>query len=63
MSVTYPLSNIDNKETHDEMPLAYAGEVNYTVIVESGYHCAADIKIIGDNREEFDIKTVLFSKS
>ena len=43
------------------MPLAYAGEVNYTAIVKSGYHCACDIKIIADDIEEVDIMTVPFS--
>ena len=63
MSVTYPTSNTDDRVTHDELPLAYAGEVNYTAIVESGFLCAADIKIIFDSREEIDIMTVFFSKS
>ena len=61
--MTYPTSNIDNRVTHDEMPLAYAGEVDYTVIVKSGYFIACDIKIMADDITEIDIKTVLFSKS
>ena len=43
------------------MPVVYAGEVNYTAIVKSGYHYASDIKIIADNIE-VDIMRVLFSK-
>ena len=61
MSVTYPTTDIDKRKSHDEMPLAYAGEVNYTAIVKSGYHCACDIKIIADDIEEVDIMTVPFS--
>ena len=63
MAVTYPTSNTDNRVTHDEVPLAYAGEVDYTVIVESGHHLACDIKIMADDITEVDIQTVLFSKS
>ena len=44
------------------MPVVYAGEVNYTAIVKSGYHYASDIKIIADDIEEVDIMRVLFSK-
>ena len=60
MCVTYPI-NTDNRKSHDELSLQYAGQVNYTAIVKSGYHCACDIKIIADNIE-VDIRTVLFSK-
>ena len=63
MSVTYPRSNTADRSAHDELPLACAGEVNYTAIVKSGFLCAADIKIIFDGREEVDIMTVFFSKS
>ena len=49
MAVTYPTSNSENRVTHDEIPLTYAGEVNYTVIVESGYHLACDIAIMADD--------------
>ena len=45
------------------MPLAYAGEINYTVIVTSGFFGACDIKIMADDITEVDIKTVFFSKS
>ena len=58
MCVTFPI-NTDNRNSHDEMPLAYAGQV---AIVKSGYHCAADIKIIAGDIEEVDIMTVPFSK-
>ena len=61
--MTYPTSNIDNRVIHDEIPLAYAGAVKYTVIVESGYYLACDIKIMADDITVVDIKTVLFSKS
>ena len=60
--MTYPTTNIADRNSHNEMSLQYAGEVNYTAIVKSGYHCAADIKIVADDREEIDITTVLFSK-
>ena len=64
MVVTYPTSNTDNdRVTHDEIPLATAGEVDYTVIVKSGCHLVCDIKIMADDITEVDIKTVLFSKS
>ena len=62
MSVTYPITDIDKRKSHDEISLQYAGEVNYKAIVKSGYHYAADIKIIADGRDEVDILTVLFSK-
>ena len=61
-SVTYPMANFANRNSHDEVPLAVAGQVNYTVIVKSGYHYAADIKIITDDADEIDIMTVPFSK-
>ena len=61
MTVTYPTANIADRNSHDEMSLQDAGEVNYTAIVKSGYHCACDIKIIVDDIE-IDIRTVLFSK-
>ena len=63
MAVTYPTSNTDNRVIHDELPLTYAGKVNYTVIVKSGYHLACDIKIMADDISLVDIQTVLFSKS
>ena len=62
MSVTYPTIDTADRTPHTEVTLAAAGEVNYTAIVESGYHCACDIKIIADDREEIDIMTVPFSK-
>ena len=62
MAVTYPASNTDNRVTHDEIRLATAGAVDYTVIVESGYYFACDIKILADDITEVDEKTVLFSK-
>ena len=63
VSVTYPTSNTDNRDTHDKVPLAYAGEMNYTVIVDSGYYFACDIKIIANDIFEVDVQTILFSKS
>ena len=63
MAVTYPTSNTENRVTHDEMPLTTAGEVKYTVIVESGFDLACDIKIMADDISVVDIQTVLFSKS
>ena len=62
MCVTYPTANIANRNSHDEMSIQYAGEVNYTAIVKSGYHCASDFKIIADDINEVDIMTVFFSK-
>ena len=43
------------------MPLQDAGEVIYTIIVESGQHFACEFIIIAD-KEKIDIKTVFFSK-
>ena len=63
MSVTYPRLNTADRKAHDEVPLTSAGEVDYTVIVKSGFLCACDIMIIFDGREEVDILTVFFSKS
>ena len=63
MLVTYPLTNTADRSTHDELPLAYAGEVNYTAIVKSGFLCACDIMIIFDGSEVVDVMTVFFSKS
>ena len=61
--MTYPTLNTHNRVTHDEIPLTYAGAVDYTVIVESGYFVTCDIKIMADDTTEVDIKTLLFSKS
>ena len=61
MLVTHPMTNIADRNSHDEMPLTYVGQVNYTVIVKSGYHYVGDIKIIADDREEIDVMTVLFA--
>ena len=63
MVETYPISNINNRVTHDEMPLTYAGAVKYTVVVESGYFLACDIEIMADDISLVDIQTVLFSKT
>ena len=45
--MTYPIDT-DNRTPHTEVLLEVAGEVNYTAIVKSGYHCACDIMKVNE---------------
>ena len=59
---TYLLSNFSDKTTHSEFAITQPGVINYTVLIESSCHCAAEFVIVASNRD-VEMETVFFSKS
>ena len=59
--MTYPVTNSSDRNPHTEVAITQPGMIQYTVYVGRRCHCASDIMIV-DNEKEDDMRTISFSK-
>ena len=58
MSETYPVTDISNRTPQPKVAITQPGVMDYTVLVQKGFHCA----FIAADDGKVDMKSVNFSK-
>ena len=54
-AVTYPVTNMTDRDSHKEVTITETGFKHYTAYVKIGYHCLSDIMILDENDLEVEI--------
>ena len=57
------MTNISDKDSHEEVAIAETGVIEYITSVEIGCHCLSDMMILDDNDLEVERMTIPFSTS